>query len=356
VIQNNDINLIVANDELNSRQIANIEAATGTKTVDRTTIILDIFARHAKTREGKLQVELAQQKYRLSHLKGLGIVMSRTGGGIGTRGPGEKKLETDRRHIRRQLEELEGRIERINKSNLVNALQREKNKIKTVSLIGYTNSGKSTLFNRLTESEVVTKDGLFITLDSTLRKVVPEQGDYLVSDTVGFIDKLPHDLIMAFKTTLKEVETADVLLHVVDTSNHNCQAQIKVVEQVLSDIGVGNKKMIMVYNKIDKLPVDEQEALLLKNKTNQDTDGIYMSAKKGWGIDDLYETINRVLIGERKEMKLLIPYDDTKSMALLHELKAVVEIEYLGEGNLVTIEVTKDFPLHLVEKYQVPEV
>ncbi|MBC3889134.1 GTPase HflX [Acetobacterium paludosum] len=356
VIQNNDINLIVANDELNSKQIANIEAATGTKTVDRTTIILDIFARHATTREGKLQVELAQQKYRMSHLKGLGIVMSRTGAGIGTRGPGEKKLETDRRHIRKQIDELEARNERINKSNQLNALQRKKNKVKTVSLIGYTNSGKSTLFNRLTQSEAITRDGLFITLDSTLRKVDPEYGDYLVSDTVGFIEKLPHDLITAFKTTLKEVETADLLLHVVDVSNHNYEAQIQVVDQVLTDIGVGHKKVMMIYNKIDKLSLAEQETFLLKNQAAKEELKLYISAKQGLGIDALFEAVSTVLIGEKREMKLLIPYDDNKSMALLHEMKVVLDIDYQGEGNLVTIEMTDGFPIHLFEKYKVSEV
>jgi len=356
VIQNNDINLIVANDELNSRQIANIEAATGTKTVDRTTIILDIFARHATTREGKLQVELAQQKYRMSHLKGLGIVMSRTGGGIGTRGPGEKKLETDRRHIRSQIEELEARVERIDKSNTLNALQRKKNKVKTVSLIGYTNSGKSTLFNRLTQSEAVTKDGLFITLDSTLRKVDPEHGDYLISDTVGFIEKLPHDLIKAFKTTLKEVETGDVLLHVVDISNPNYEAQIQVVNQVLSDIGVGDKKIVMIYNKIDKLSREEQEDLLLKNQAARDELNLYISAKQGLGIEELFEAISIVLVGEKREMQFLIPYDDNKSLSLLHEMKVVLDIDYQPEGNLVTVEMTDGFPIHLFEKYKVSEV
>ncbi|WP_373482122.1 GTPase HflX, partial [Acetobacterium sp.] len=309
-----------------------------------------------KTKEGKLQVELAQQKYRMSHLKGLGIVMSRTGGGIGTRGPGEKKLETDRRHIRKQLEELEARIERINKSNQLNAVQREKNKVKTVGLIGYTNSGKSTLFNRLTQSEVVTKDGLFITLDSTLRKVDPEHGDYLVSDTVGFIDKLPHDLIKAFKTTLMEVETADLLLHVVDVSNHNYEAQITVVNQVLADIGAGNKKVMMIYNKIDKLTPEDRDALVLKNQQAIDELTLYISAKEGLGVDTLFETVDRVLIGEKRQIKLLIPYDDNKSLALLHEMKVVQEIDYQAEGNLVTIEMTDDFPIHLFEKYQVTEV
>ncbi|KNZ41997.1 GTPase HflX [Acetobacterium bakii] len=353
LIQNKDVNLIVANDELNSKQIANIEAVTGTKTVDRTTIILDIFARQSKTREGKLQVELAQQKYRMSHLKGLGIVMSRTGGGIGTRGPGEKKLETDRRLIRKQIEDLEARNERINKSNTLNALQRQKNNIQTVSLIGYTNSGKSTLFNVLTQSEAVTKDGLFVTLDSTLRKIGPEQGDYLVSDTVGFIEKLPHDLIKAFKTTLKEVETADVLLHVVDVSNHNYEAQIDVVNQVLADIGVGHKIVIMVYNKIDKLPENQREELIAKNQSAVEEHSLYISAKEGLQIDLLLEVIQKVLRGEKRQIKLLIPYDDNKALAALHEKKVVLGIEYEGDGNLVTIEITDEFPIHLFEKYVV---
>jgi len=353
LIQNKDVNLIVANDELNSKQIANIEAVTGTKTVDRTTIILDIFARQSKTREGKLQVELAQQKYRMSHLKGLGIVMSRTGGGIGTRGPGEKKLETDRRQIRKQIEDLEARNERINKSNTLNALQRQKNNIQTVSLIGYTNSGKSTLFNVLTQSEAVTKDGLFVTLDSTLRKIEPEQGDYLVSDTVGFIEKLPHDLIKAFKTTLKEVETADVLLHVVDVSNHNYEAQIDVVNQVLLDIGVGHKMVIMVYNKIDKLTEGRREELINKNQSADEEHSLYISAKEGLQIDLLLEVIQKVLRGEKRQLKLLIPYDDNKALAALHEKKVVLGIEYEGDGNLVTIEITDEFPMHLFEKYVV---
>lgn len=353
VIQNNDINLIVANDELNSKQIANIEAATGTKTIDRTTVILDIFARQSKTREGKLQVELAQQKYRMSHLKGMGIVMSRLGGGIGTRGPGEKKLEIDRRLIRKQIDDLEARNERINKSNTLNALQRQKNQIQTVSLIGYTNSGKSTLFNVLTQSGAVTKDGLFVTLDSTLRKVEPEQGDYLISDTVGFIEKLPHDLIKAFKTTLKEVETGDLLLHVVDVSNHNYQAQIDVVNQVLSDIGAGQKKVILVYNKIDKLPKEERESLIQKNQSRGDDLSLYISAKEGLEIAALSETIQKVLQGDKRKIKLLIPYDDNKAIAALHEKKVVLDIDYQSEGNLVTIEITDEFPMHLFSKYVV---
>jgi GTP-binding protein HflX len=345
MIQNNDINVIVTNDELNVRQIHNIESLTSTKTIDRTTVILDIFAKHATTREGKLQVELAQQKYRMSHLKGLGIVMSRTGGGIGTRGPGEKKLETDRRHIRRQIEELEAKNKKIEKSNELNALQRQKNRVKTVSLIGYTNSGKSTLFNCLTDSQAVMQDGLFITLDSTLRKVSHEKHAYLISDTVGFIDKLPHELVNAFKTTLKEVEMADLLLHVVDISNPHYKEQIQVVNGVLKELNVCDRPIILVYNKIDQLSLESREIL------EAEENDVYISAKEGIGLDELLEKITGQLLGSRREESLLIPYEDTKTMAFLHEKKVVLELSYEESGSLVKIEVTADFPIHRVEKY-----
>lgn len=349
-IQNLGIDLIVTNDELNARQIANIERVTGVKTLDRTSVILDIFAKHAKTHEGKLQVELAQQKYRMSHLKGLGIVMSRTGGGIGTRGPGEKKLETDRRHIRRQIEELEEKTRLIQKSNEINAAQRQKNNIKTISLIGYTNSGKSTLFNRLTKSVASTRDGLFITLDSTLSKVDDEKQNYLISDTVGFIDKLPHDLINAFKTTLKEVESSDLLLHVVDCSSPEYKNHIQVVNEVLKELGVDQKPLILIYNKIDRLTLEEE--LLLKSKIE---DEVMISAKEGIGIDSLLKMINDELLGMRKEKTLLIPYEDAASLALLHEKNVVIDIFYEKEGTRVKIEISDDFPIHIFEKYLISE-
>lgn len=349
-IQNFEINLIVTNDELNARQIANIEGATGVKTLDRTSVILDIFAKHAKTREGKLQVELAQQKYRMSHLKGLGIVMSRTGGGIGTRGPGEKKLETDRRNIRRQIEELEEKTRQIQKSNAMNASQRQKNNIKTLSLIGYTNSGKSTLFNRLTKSEAATQDGLFITLDSTLRKVDDEKKDYLISDTVGFIDKLPHELVNAFKTTLKEVEMADLLLHVVDASSAYYENHIQVVNDVLEELGVNHKKVILVYNKIDQLTDDEQN--LLAEKLAGQPHALMISAKEKLGITELLTKIEEELLGIRQQKTLLIPYEEASTLALLHEKKVVVETDYKESGTAVVIEITEDFPFHQFEKYE----
>ncbi len=351
IIQNKDINLIVANDELSANQIGNIEGITGVKTIDRTTIILDIFARQAKTREGKLQVELAQQKYRLSHLKGLGIVLSRTGGGIGTRGPGEKKLETDRRHIRRQIDELERKNAKINQTNELNAKGRKKNNIRTVSLIGYTNSGKSTLFNVLTESDAVIKDGLFITLDSTIRKVRPEAGDYLVSDTVGFIEKLPHELIKAFKTTLKEVETADLLLHVVDASNPNYKSQIEVVNQVLRDIGSGHKKVLMVYNKMDRLLPEERERF--ENRAARAGDAICISAREKWHIGALTEIIDGDLRGMSLEKTYCIPYEDSRAMAVLHEKSTVLDTRYDEGGTRVRVSINGDFPAHQYEKYEV---
>ncbi|MDO4288100.1 MAG: GTPase HflX [Eubacterium sp.] len=353
IVQNEDINLIVANDELNANQIGNIEAITGVKTVDRTTVILDIFARHASTREGKLQVELAQQKYRLAHLKGLGIVLSRTGGGIGTRGPGEKKLETDRRHIRRQIDELERKNAKINKTNTLNALKRQKNNVKTAALVGYTNSGKSTLFNVLTESAAVEQDGLFITLDSTLRKVRPEQGDYLVSDTVGFIEKLPHELIKAFKTTLKEVETADLLLHVVDAANPNFKEQIAVVEQVMAEISPPGQPVLLVYNKIDKL-TDEERAWLF-NRTRLAENIVCISAKAGEGLEALYEKIAEGLSRGSRELRFCIPYADSKSLAMLHERAEVVSVDYSEDGTLVLAVVGEDFPLAAYESYLVKE-
>lgn len=350
IVQNEDINLIVANDELNANQIGNIEAITGVKTVDRTTVILDIFARHAVTKEGKLQVELAQQKYRLAHLKGMGIVLSRTGGGIGTRGPGEKKLETDRRHIRRQIDELERKNAKISKTNALNALKRQKNNVKTAALVGYTNSGKSTLFNVLTESDVVMKDGLFITLDSTLRKVRPEAGDYLISDTVGFIEKLPHELIKAFKTTLKEVETADLLLHVVDVSNPDFKTQIAVVEQVMTELSPAGQPVLLVYNKIDRLEEAERERLL--NQTRLAEDIVCISAKEGWGIERLFERIEENFSAGCREMHYCIPYTDSRALAMLHERAEVTAVDYDEAGTLVTAVIASDFPVEAYEKYR----
>lgn len=350
--QNTDANLIVTNDELNSNQIACIEQATGCKCIDRTTVILDIFARHAKTREGNLQVELAQQRYRLAHLKGLGKVLSRTGGGIGTRGPGEKKLETDRRHIHRQIDEINKKLEAIDKNNTLAAKQRTKNKIRTVALAGYTNSGKSTLFNLMTDSDVVTQDGLFITLDSTIRQIRAEYGRYLMSDTVGFIEKLPHDLVTAFRTTLKEVVNADLILHVVDAGNPDMDNQIEVVDRVLTEIGAGGKPLLMIYNKMDTL--SETQLTVIQNMADRNN-GICISALNQTGIEELNEAILSRLNSGKKTVTFMIPYSDSKSPAFLHAHAEVLSTDYETEGLRVTAEITPDFPLHRFEAYLISE-
>ena len=346
--QNSNANLIVTNDELNSNQIACIEEATGCKCIDRTTIILDIFARHAKTKEGILQVELAQQRYRLAHLKGLGKVLSRTGGGIGTRGPGEKKLETDRRHIHRQIDELRAKLERIDQTNALAAKQRKKNRVRTVALVGYTNSGKSTLFNHMTGAGVVMQDGLFITLDATMRQIDPAYGNYLMSDTVGFIEKLPHDLVTAFRTTLKEVEDADLLLHVVDAGNPDHENQMAVVDQVLNEIGSGHKDVLIVYNKIDNVDADQQA--ILNNKAER-CGGVCISALNGVGIESLNEAILAHLNHAAQTLTFLIPYADSQAAAKLHTLADVLAEDYADTGTRIQIQANPDFPLHRFEQY-----
>lgn len=348
-VQNLNANLIITNDELVSSQIATIETLTGVKTIDRTTVILDIFARHATTREGKLQVELAQQRYRLSHLKGLGLVLSRTGGGIGTRGPGEKQLETDRRHIRRQVDELRRQLNQTVKTNTLSAKRRSKNHIRTVSLVGYTNSGKSTLFNTLTESDVAMKDGLFVTLDATVRKIRPQYGRYLLSDTVGFIEKLPHDLINAFQTTLSEVQSADLLLHVIDAANPNAARHIDVVQQVTRDIGAQGVDCLLVYNKVDKLLPSAADGLRLRAKR---TGAFVISARTGDGLPELMAAVSDHLNGQTQIYTYLIPYADSKVLARLHDDADIINTAYTDAGTRVSVRSGRDFPTHLYLSYQ----
>lgn len=346
--QNLNANLIVANDELSAAQISSIETVCGCKTIDRTTVILDIFARHATTREGKLQVELAQQHYRLSHLRGMGLVLSRTGGGIGTRGPGEKKLETDRRHIQRQIDELKRQLQKTARTAELGARRRQRGRVRTVGLIGYTNSGKSTLFNRLTSSSVISADDLFVTLDTTIRKINPEYGNFLLSDTVGFIEKLPHDLVEAFKTTLAEVRNADLLLQIIDASDVNAGEKIRVTEQVISEIGAGRRECIRVYNKCDKL--SENELAYLKHRAAHHGDCV-ISAKTGEGIDELIDTVKRTLAGMTRILTFFIPYSDSSALSSLHHLADVIDVKYRDDGTMATAVVSSDFPIHRFEKY-----
>nr|WP_256961570.1 GTPase HflX [Thermoanaerobacterium thermosaccharolyticum] len=253
-VDNMDIDLVIINDELSGSQIKNIEDIVNQKVIDRTSLILDIFAKRAKSAEGMLQVELAQLKYRLPRLQGLGNDLSRLGGGIGTRGPGETKLETDRRYIRERIKAIEGKLEDLKKHRELLRGRRRKNEIPVVAIVGYTNAGKSTLMNALTDSSVYVEDKLFATLDPTARKLdLPSGREAILIDTVGFIRKLPHDLVEAFKSTLEESKYADVLLHVIDITSKDIKHKIEVVENVLRDLEAIDKPIINVYNKSDLL-------------------------------------------------------------------------------------------------------
>lgn len=328
-VQKKEANLVIFDEELTGVQIRNLERELGTRVIDRTQLILDIFAKRASSKEGKLQVELAQLKYLMPRLIGFGTEMSRTGGGIGTRGPGEKKLEIDRRRIRERVRELEKEVEEIKKHRDLIRLNRSQN-IFQVCLVGYTNAGKSTLLNVLSDSQVYAEDKLFATLDPTVRKVTLKSGqDIVISDTVGFINKLPHDLVVAFKSTLEEVTYADLLIHVVDGSNPNYGDQIEVVNKVLSDLGADNKPTILAVNKIDRnMPVSSTYSPELRTSP----DLVFISAKNKINLDMLLERIEYYVNLNKKVYELLIPYAEGSLLAYLHENGKVLEEEYRETG------------------------
>ena len=338
-------NVIIFDDELSGSQVRNLEANLGIKVIDRTTLILDIFAKRATSKEGKIQVELAMLKYRLPRLGGLGTVLSRTGAGIGTRGPGEKKLEIDRRHIRNRVFELNKSLEKARTTRELQRKQRHRNNINKVSLVGYTNAGKSTLRNKLvdvldtasqtTKEKVFEANMLFATLETTARAFkLPDGRDVIISDTVGFISKLPHDLVEAFKSTLEEVIEADVLLHVVDASSDTAKEQIEVVEHVLEEIGAGDKESILVLNKMDQA---NEEALEELKKLEEKV--ICISAKEGINLDELVNEISNVLPGKLHEGEFLIPYSDQSVVAYIHNNANVLEEEYREEGTYLKAQV-----------------
>ncbi len=333
--QKKNANLIIFDDELSGSQIRNLEQVLGVKVIDRTSLILDIFASRAQSKEGKLQVELAQLKYRLPRLIGMGTALSRTGGGIGTRGPGEKKLETDRRHIYKQLNDLERQLKEIDKHRNLQKSRRGKDDISIIALVGYTNSGKSTLFNRLTESDVIAENKLFATLDPTTRHMIlPNQQKVLLVDTVGFINKLPHELIEAFKSTLEEVKYADLLIHVVDSSNPHMNRQIDVVQSILSDLEASVKKQIVVFNKIDKIDKELEFVFpIIKD------DKIKISAINGDGIDILYEKIEENIKFKRKIIELELPYEKGNLLSILHQKGNVLYEEYTDKGIQIKVEI-----------------
>lgn len=340
-------NVIIFDDELSGSQVRNLEAALGAKVIDRTTLILEIFARRAKTREAKIQVELAQLKYRMSRLQGLGTMLSRTGGGIGTRGPGEKKLETDRRHIRETLYDLNDQLKKIKKVRETQREKREKESIPRVSLVGYTNAGKSTLRNTLCDiaakkdlvlkEKVFEADMLFATLDTTTRAItLSNKGVITLTDTVGFVRKLPHDLVEAFKSTLEEVIFSDLLCHVVDTSSDYALEQIKAVEEVLTELGTQEKKTLLLLNKID-LATQEQKAAIYENV--KDYEVLEISAKTGFNLEELLELIEENLPYKLKRCEYLIPYDRSDIASYLHRNGRVLEEEYRDNGTFMKVEV-----------------
>ena len=328
---------IVCDDELSPAQMKNLEQMLGTKVMDRTMVILDIFAARALSGEGKIQVELAQLKYRLSRLVGIGASMSRLGGGIGTRGPGETKLETDRRYIKERIAELNREAQDIRTHRELLRNQRSKKGTPVISLVGYTNAGKSTILNYLSDAGVLAENKLFATLDTTTRKVeLPGGSEIFLTDTVGFIQKLPHHLVQAFRATLEELQYADILLHVVDASNPNRAEHMKVVYETLKSLGCEDTPVITVFNKMDNdvelpLPMDTMAR-----------DIVQVSAWKGDGMDTLLERIEKLLQSFRKSMTALLPYTEGSLLGWVHGRCEIIKEEHTAEGVLLEVYVDEE--------------
>jgi GTP-binding protein HflX len=328
VCQQLDVDLIIFDHELTSTQVRNIEDITNVRTIDRTTLILDIFAQRARTKEGKLQVELAQQRYRLPRLAGMGVALSRLGGGIGTRGPGETKLETDKRHIRTRISVLENELEELKKHREFSRKRRKKDNVLCVAIVGYTNVGKSTLINALTNADVLAEDKLFATLDTTSRGLeLPDGRNVLITDTVGLIRRLPHHLVEAFKSTLEEASNSDLILNVVDVSASEFEEQLEVTNNLLSDLGCDDIPKVTVYNTCDKcdycnaLPTDDSH--------------VKISAKEKLGFEELLNAIAVNLPETARRVTLLVPYDKSSLVSKIRVDGKVFSEEYQAEGTLI---------------------
>ncbi len=332
--QQENIDLCIFDDELSPAQQRNIESVMGIRILDRTALILDIFAQRARTNEGKLQVELAQLQYTLPRIMGKGLMLSRLGGGIGTRGPGETKLEVDRRRIRDRIAFIKEQIEKVKAVRSLHRSKRKKNNVFEVSLVGYTNAGKSTLLNTLTNSDIYAKDQLFATLDPTTRQLtLPNKQEIIITDTVGFIQRLPHQLIAAFRSTLEVVTEADLLVHVIDVSHELYKEQAAAVHEVLKEIGAETKPVITVYNKIDKLPPDSK----LADRLAMEEDTVCISAAKKLNLETLQQMIESHLKSKAVEVTLCIPYAETAKAAQLHETANVLEQEYTENGAVMKV-------------------
>ena len=353
MVKNMEADTVIFNDELTGMQLRNLEDAAGVRVIDRTILILDIFAARASSKEGKLQVELAQLQYRMPRLTGFGKSLSRLGGGIGTRGPGEKKLETDRRHIEKRMYDIKSELAQIKNTRGVQRARREKSEIPVVALVGYTNSGKSALMNRLlsmSEKEdktVFEKNMLFATLDTQQRSVTLDTNhQFILVDTVGFVSRLPHSLVNSFKATLEEVAYADLLLHVVDSSYENHDFHIEVTNKVLEEIGAGDKEKIMVFNKID-LAADSSSVLPVAGEDN-----IYISAKYGRNIEELIDLIKSKIFRDMIRAKLLVPYTRGDISSYLCENATVFEMKYKDSGTWFDAEL-KSADYQRLKEYEV---
>lgn len=340
-----DVDLIIFDHELTATQVRNIEDATNVRTIDRTTLILDIFAQRARTKEGKLQVELAQQKYRLPRLAGMGVTLSRLGGGIGTRGPGETKLETDKRHIRTRISVLENELAELKKHREFSRTRRKKDSVLCVAIVGYTNAGKSTLINALTNSNILAEDKLFATLDTTSRGLeLPDGRNVLITDTVGLIRRLPHNLVEAFKSTLEEASNSDLILNVVDASSNDFQEHLDVTNSLLNELGCNDIPKVTVFNKCDMC--DYTNTLPL------DSTHVKISAKQKVGFDNLLNAIADNLPITSRRLKAIIPYDKSNLISLVMLDGKVFSQEYLPNGTLIDALVDVKV-LHQIEPFKV---
>ena len=341
LIWETDATGVICDDELSPAQLKNLEDALDTKVMDRTMVILDIFAKHATTREGKLQVEMAQLGYRLARLSGLGKSLSRLGGGIGTRGPGEKKLEIDRRLIHDRIGQLKAELEDVKRHRDVIRKKREQGGALTVAIVGYTNAGKSTLLNRLTQAGILAEDKLFATLDPTTRALtLPGGEDVLLTDTVGFIRKLPHHLIEAFKSTLEEAKYSDVILHVVDCSNPQMDMQMHVVYETLRELQVTGKEVVTVFNKIDKAGADTACRDMASDYR------VKLSAKTGEGVDELLKVLEKILRSRRIYFEKIFSYQEAGRIQKIRRNGQLLSEEYMEDG----IHVKAYVPVELFEE------